>query len=167
MGPLLSDLTQKMQAKSENGDANPTKILIHSTHDTCLAGLASTLEVFDEKWPAFTAAITFELFKKRQQAPAPTSVWQNVLSLLPSSTSEHYVRVRYQNQNKALPFCAEEGKHLPGHPEFCTFAAFRERVKQLTPSDWETECASTSGNKKKDREEAQAAAALTIPRPEH
>ncbi|KAI1798013.1 phosphoglycerate mutase-like protein [Ganoderma leucocontextum] len=167
MGPLLRDLTQKMRAKAEKGEADPTKILIHSTHDTCLAGLSSTLEIFDEKWPAFTAAVTFELFKKQQQAAPPTSVWQNIFSLFPSAqaTSEHYVRVRYQNQNKPLPFCVEEGKHLPGHPEFCTFAAFRERVKQLTPADWEAECAYSSGNKQKDREEAQAAASLTIPRP--
>lgn len=114
-------------------------------------------------------------------------MWQNVLSLLPNTqaTSEHCscnlieclvfirlttvpdVRVRYQNQNKPLPFCAEEGKHLPGHPEFCTFAAFRERVKQLTPADWDTECARTSGNKQKDREEAKAAATLIIPQPKH
>ncbi|KAM5532142.1 hypothetical protein V8D89_014167 [Ganoderma adspersum] len=167
MGPLLSDLTRKMQAKAQKGEADPTKILIHSTHDTCLAGLAGTLEVFDEKWPAFTAAVTFELFKRQQQPASTTSVWQNVLSLLPNAqaTSEHYVRVRYQNQNKPLPFCAEEGKHLPGHPEFCTFSAFRERVNQLTPADWDTECAYASGNKQKDREEAKAAAALTIPRP--
>ena len=49
MGPLLSDLSGKMQAKADKGDADPTKILIHSTHDTCLAGLSSTLGVFDEK----------------------------------------------------------------------------------------------------------------------
>ncbi len=75
------------------------------------------------------------------------------------------VRVRYQNQDKALPFCAEEGKHLPGSPEFCTLAAFRERVKELTPVNWEAECAHTSVNKQKDREEAQAAAALVIAKP--
>ena len=49
MGPLLSDLTRKMHAKAQKGEADPMKILIHSTHDTCLAGLAGTLEVFDEK----------------------------------------------------------------------------------------------------------------------
>ena len=49
MGPLLSDLARKMEAKANKGDADPTKILIHSTHDTCLAGLSSTLEIFDEK----------------------------------------------------------------------------------------------------------------------
>ncbi|KAI0371258.1 phosphoglycerate mutase-like protein [Pilatotrama ljubarskyi] len=168
MGPLLSDLSQKMQAKAEKGDADPTKILIHSTHDTCLAGLSNTLDIFDEKWPAFTAAITFELFKKRDEPEAQsTSPWQSVLSLLGRSRepSEHYVRVRYQNQNKPLPFCAEEGKHLPGSPEFCTLAAFRERVKELTPEDWDAECAHNSVNKQKEREEAQAAASLVIAKP--
>ncbi len=75
------------------------------------------------------------------------------------------VRVRYQNQNKVLPFCADEGKHFPGSPEFCTLAAFRERVQELTPADWEAECAYVSSNKLKDREEAQAAAAKIIGRP--
>lgn len=100
MGPLLSDLAQKMQAKAENSDANAAKILIHSTHDTCLAGLSNTLDIFDERyvypamhthihlmltsicrWPAFTAAVTFELFKKHTPAVQPASPWQNVLSM--------------------------------------------------------------------------------------
>lgn len=51
------------------------------------------------------------------------------------------IRMRYQNKNMILPICAEEGKHLPGSPEFCTFAAFRDRVRELTPTDWDSECA--------------------------
>ncbi|KAH9941178.1 phosphoglycerate mutase-like protein [Epithele typhae] len=125
MGPLLSDLSRKMQVKTEKGDADPAKILVHSTHDTCLAALVSTLESFDNKWPAFTAAITFELFKKREDPVVPTTAWQNIITV----RQIIYVRVRYQNRNLPLPMCAEEGKHLPGSPEFCTFAAFRERVK--------------------------------------
>jgi len=68
MGPLLADLSQKMQHKVDRGAEDPLKILVHSTHDTALAALCSTLDVFDEKWPAFTASITFELFKKSQPA---------------------------------------------------------------------------------------------------
>ncbi|RPD65713.1 phosphoglycerate mutase-like protein [Lentinus tigrinus ALCF2SS1-7] len=167
MGPLLSDLTRKMQEKAAKGGADPTKILIHSTHDTCLAGLASTLDMYDEKWPAFTAAITFELFRKRDAPAPPASAWQNVLTMLGSAqnATDHYVRVRYQNENKILPLCAEEGKHLPGSPEFCTLAAFAERVRELTPKDWEAECAYVPGNKQKDREAAQAAADKVISKP--
>jgi len=47
MGPLLSDMTRKMQHKVGNSDS--TKILVHSTHDTAIAAMAATLDVFDEK----------------------------------------------------------------------------------------------------------------------
>ncbi|KAJ6571732.1 histidine phosphatase superfamily [Mycena capillaripes] len=143
MGPLLADLSQKMKQKADRGDNDPLKILVHSTHDTALAAMCSTLDVFDEKWPAFTASITFELFKK-SQPDEKRSYLQAILSPFKATAApEFFVRMRYQNKNMALPICAEEGKHLPGSPEFCTLAAFRERVKELTPVDWDTECAST------------------------
>ncbi|PFH47755.1 hypothetical protein AMATHDRAFT_66976 [Amanita thiersii Skay4041] len=139
MGPLLSDVARKMQQKADKRDQDPLKLLIHATHDTAIAAICATLDVFDDLWPAFTASVTFELFKKSEQEDAASK--QGVLSSFMSRPAvEHYVRMRYQNKNMALPACAEEGKHLPGHPEFCTLAAFRERIRQLTPVDWETEC---------------------------
>ncbi|CAL1708943.1 unnamed protein product [Somion occarium] len=142
MGRLLSDLSAKMASKVEKGDQDPMKILIHSTHDTALAGLCSTLDVYDEKWPAFSASITFELFRKRDANDLnPPSTWQTVLSPFKRHhPSEHFVRMRYQNRNLVLPICSEEGKHLPGSPEFCTLTAFRDRVRELTPVDWDLEC---------------------------
>jgi len=143
MGRLLDDLVRKMQHKAELGVRDPLKFLVHSTHDTALAALCSTLDVFDEKWPAFTASITFELYRKTEEEESPPSFLQNVLSplLKRKPKSAHFVRMRYQNKNMILPICAEEGKHLPGSPEFCTFAAFRERIRELTPTDWDSECA--------------------------
>lgn len=41
--------------------------------------------------------------------------------------------------------CADDDKHLAGSPEFCTLNAFRERVDELAPRDWEAECAVGSG----------------------
>lgn len=49
MGRLLGDLSRKMQNKATQKDKDPLKILIHSTHDTGLAALSSTLDVFDDK----------------------------------------------------------------------------------------------------------------------
>ncbi|KAF7323871.1 Acid phosphatase [Mycena kentingensis (nom. inval.)] len=145
MGPLLADLSQKLQRKAELGAGDPLKLLVHSTHDTALAAMCNTLDVFDEKWPAFTASITFELFKKPTPVAESSSYLQTVLSPFKSTAanSEFFVRMRYQNRNLALPICAEEGKHLPGSPEFCTLAAFRDRVRELTPVDWERECGTT------------------------
>ncbi|EPS97439.1 hypothetical protein FOMPIDRAFT_1025048 [Fomitopsis schrenkii] len=144
MGPLLSDLTRKLVNKAEQGGRDPLKILIHSTHDTCLAALCSTLGVYDNRWPAFSSSITFELFRRRTRPDlSGQSLWQNVLAPFrqPDASADRYIRVRYQNRNLPLPVCAPEGKHLPGAPEFCTLAAFRDRVQELTPVDWDAECA--------------------------
>ena len=49
MGRLLDDLSRKMQHKVEHGDEDPLKLLVHSTHDTGIAAVCSTLDVFDDK----------------------------------------------------------------------------------------------------------------------
>jgi len=163
MGRLLSDLYIKLHRKTQETETTSAasktpKILIHSTHDTAIAGLANTLDVFDERWPAFTASMTFELFRRRLGAELPVQeseqsdaqqpnpgVLQTVLGSSPfrrrpKTASEYYIRARYQNRNLMLPLCADEGKHLPGSPEFCTLHAFEERVNELTPRDWDAEC---------------------------
>lgn len=201
-----------MQEKAAKGDADPTKILIHSTHDTCLAGLSSTLDMFDDKYDLIVCAVDhvthcalFAAGGQRSQPRSHLSCSGNAIPLLrqrrrgrtfcqcwavretqPGTVCLRLsdicvcvvltailivylfftdVRVRYQNENKVLPLCAEEGKHLPGSPEFCTLAAFAERVRELTPKDWEAECAYVPGNRQKDREEAQAAAEKVISKP--
>ncbi|RDB30261.1 putative acid phosphatase SPBC4.06 [Hypsizygus marmoreus] len=139
MGRLLDDMTRKMQHKIDRGTKDPLKILVHSTHDTALAGLCSTLDVFDEQWPPFTASITFELFKK-PDSEGDSPAHQSILSGFRKPIAEHFIRMRYQNTSMALPICAEKGNHLPGFPEFCTLTAFRNRVRELTPTDFEGEC---------------------------
>lgn len=141
MGRLLADASEKMQRKTQLNSKDPTKLLVHTTHDSTLAALLCTFDVFDDKWPPFTSSVIFELFRKRTPASkqdnfsglgALSSVWRR--------QDEHYVRMRYKNENMVLPMCAEEGKHLPGSPEFCTFETFRRRVEELTPRDWAGEC---------------------------
>lgn len=106
---MLDEMTRKMLNKIEKGDEDPLKILVHSTHDTAIAALCSTLDVFDEKyaavagsnipsrasnfnffrWPAFTSSITFELFKK-QESQASTqqqSYLQSVVGAVSPFTS--------------------------------------------------------------------------------
>ncbi|KAJ2919021.1 hypothetical protein MD484_g1449, partial [Candolleomyces efflorescens] len=106
VGRVFEDMLNKMQHKIEHPDKDPLKILVHSTHDTAIAAIRQTLDVFDDS---------------------------------PRSTLPD-VRMRYQNKNVDLPICAEEGKHLPGHPEFCTLEAFKARMKGLIPQDWDSEC---------------------------
>ncbi|KAF8550160.1 phosphoglycerate mutase-like protein [Imleria badia] len=140
MGRLLADMTTKMQARVQQGEKNPLKILVYSTHDSTLAALCSTFDVFDEKWPPFTSSVTFELFKKGHGGQG--SRLQHLLNGLwgAHAKEEHYVRMRYRNKNLILPLCAKEGDHLPGSPELCTLSVFQRRVKELTPSNWSAEC---------------------------
>lgn len=49
MGRLFSEISGKMNQRVTEDGENPPKILIHSTHDTAIAGLLGTLEVFDDR----------------------------------------------------------------------------------------------------------------------
>jgi acid phosphatase len=49
VGRLFEDLMWKMQKKIDRGVDDPLKILVHATHDTGLAAICSTLDVFDDK----------------------------------------------------------------------------------------------------------------------
>ncbi|KIY47319.1 phosphoglycerate mutase-like protein [Fistulina hepatica ATCC 64428] len=140
MGRMLDTMSQKMQHKVDHGGNDPLKMLVYSTHDTGIAGLLCTFDVFDDKWPDFTASVTFELFK-RDAVAGPSSILQKMMSSFRAKQiPDYFVRMRYQNKNMALPMCADEGKHLPGSPEFCLLKVFRDRVKELTPLDYEAEC---------------------------
>lgn len=63
MGRFLDDLALRMGSKATKEESEPLKLAIYSAHDTSLAGLLSTLDVFDQRWPAFTASVGLELFK--------------------------------------------------------------------------------------------------------
>ncbi|KAF5336555.1 hypothetical protein D9611_006525 [Ephemerocybe angulata] len=146
MGRLFDDMLSKMQRKVEQSEKDPLRILVHSTHDTAIAAIHQTLDVFDDKWPAFTASVTFELYKAPATSTTLAGHSQTILSKLggkshSTSSQRHYIRMRSQNKSVRLPLCADEGSHLPGHPEFCTLEAFKEGMKYLIPEDWDRECA--------------------------
>lgn len=143
IGPLLEDLQKKMQRKVEKRDQDPLKLLVYSTHDTAIVGITNAFDVFDRRWPDFTASVTFELFKQPPQLVKQAKLFgfPSPMNMNPSaSRPSHYVRMRYQNKSLPLPACAKPGDHLPGHPELCTLQAFQRHVKGLTPEDWEKEC---------------------------
>lgn len=49
MGRLLAETSAKMNQTVARDDKNPPKILIYCTHDSVIAGILGTLEVFDDQ----------------------------------------------------------------------------------------------------------------------
>ena len=73
MGRLLEDLSRKMQHKAIYGSQDPLKILVHSTHDTAIAGLCSTFDIFDDRSVTFFCRVMVEahtiFFLKKKDGP--------------------------------------------------------------------------------------------------
>lgn len=145
VGRVMDDVSQKMQTKALKKSEDPLKILVNCTHDTTIAGVLQTFGVYDQKWPAFTSQMTFELYKdKLDTSPPQSGSFLNKFTspfARPRIPKTYYVRMRYQNDTMVLPACAAPGNHLEDHPEFCTLNAFVETIKKFTPTDWEAECA--------------------------
>jgi acid phosphatase len=134
MGRFLDDLSKRLNEKASK-PSTPLKLAIYSAHDTSLAGLLGTLDVFDNHWPAFTASFGLELFRKQPS--------QSILSRLGLGKDDHYVRMRYGDKTLRLPACSKSGDHLEGQPEFCTLQAFTRAVEDLRHpkgKSWEQEC---------------------------
>jgi hypothetical protein len=101
-----------------------------STHDTGVGPLVCALDAVDEefRWPDFASNVTFELHRKRDSAGAK-----------PKPASEHYVRVLYNLEPVALPYCAKD--HYGADPTLCKLDAFFQHCEKLIPKNYEADCA--------------------------
>lgn len=147
MGRLVNELADKMHSRAKKGDQDPLKFAVYATHDTALAGLLSTLDCFDGKWPVFTSSVGLELFRDTSSS----SLFTKMRSLTSSKPAEpHYVRLRYGDRDLQLPACAAKGKHYEGRPELCTLEAFMDVAKSLQHPqgwNWEQQCSVGQGDR--------------------
>lgn len=135
MGRFLWELSQRLNAKASRPSATPLQMAVYSAHDTSIAGILGTLDIFNNRWPAFTASIGIELFKQPGSG--------GILSRLGLKGEQHFVRMRYGDKEMRLPACQAPGDHLAGRGEFCTLEAFTRAVNALRHPrglTWEQEC---------------------------
>ncbi|CBQ72050.1 related to acid phosphatase ACP2 precursor [Sporisorium reilianum SRZ2] len=151
MGRFVNDLANRMSSRAEKGQQDPLKFAVYATHDTALAGLLNTLDVFDGRWPTFTSSMGVELFRDTS-APTSSSIFSRAARLVGFKSAhpqqQHYVRVRYGDRDMKLPACAAQGKHFDGRPELCTLEAFMGIAKSLQHPKgwtWEQQCAVGQG----------------------
>lgn len=111
MGRLLGQLSHRFDESIAEPLTAP-KIGLYACHDTTLAGALKVLRCFDDRWPFFTAYLSFELLKKNQDAARSSPLsWMFGKT---TTDKDHFVRVKYNTNDMFLPACAPPGKHLEG-----------------------------------------------------
>lgn len=111
MGRLIGGLQDRFDTAMSDEKAS-AKVGLYACHDTTLAGVLKVLNCFDERWPYFTAFLSFELLRKQQSSSPMTWIMEKFTG--PKAQEEHYVRVKYNTKDMHLPACAPTGKHLEG-----------------------------------------------------
>lgn len=91
IGPLLGDVLDRFTYAEKT--LTSQKMALYGAHDTTVAGILSTLGVFDNRWPCFTSNITFELLKGQED--------RALLSFL--KRDDYFVRVWYNRRVLTLP----------------------------------------------------------------
>lgn len=164
MGRLLGDLSARLQERISN-PSDRLRLALYGCHDTTLGGILNALDCFDDKWPVFTAYVSFELFKKASSTPTAGGISSWLSSWKSPATQDYYIRFRYNCKDIKLPACSAPGNHLEGSDgTVCTCRsttlrlyhyaanlidriplsvdAFREAVQKIsiTTEEWEKEC---------------------------
>lgn len=119
MGRLWGDLIRRFDNRLSGSEQ--IKLGLYGTHDTTLAGMLKVLGVFDNRWPAFTAYVSVELFKRAEPSTDTVSSpgWLAGLSLSTKHSKtipvqDAFVRLRYNSQDVVIPACKAPGSHLAG-----------------------------------------------------
>ncbi|KAJ8657497.1 hypothetical protein O0I10_006799 [Lichtheimia ornata] len=134
LGSLLGDIRDRMVARADGSDKktgeDARKLYIYSGHDTTIAPLLISMDVFNKRWPPFSSSIVFELFKQKGGGS-----WFG-------RSQKSYVRVRFNDKIMELPACAAPGDHhSSGDKSLCTLEAFQKAIKDNIPDNWAEECA--------------------------
>lgn len=150
MGRLFGDLRQRLQTRIDDPTNDKLKLALYAAHDTTIAPILKVLDVYDERWPDFTAYVSFELFGKAKDedakdGPAHSGLLSrlNLSSAKPADPKDYFVRVRYNSKDMKVPACQPKGMHLEGSDgTVCTFEAFKNAVKDVAISseDWMKAC---------------------------
>jgi len=114
MGRFLSEILGHMDKRI--GGKSDLKLVVFSGHDTTVGPVLVALDVFDDKWPPIASNLILELLEEKQ------------------NPQNRYVRLIYNDRVLQIPGC---------NGTLCPYATFRQKVKELIPNDFHTECKSS------------------------
>jgi len=127
-GPFVKEMLEHWTFLIENQTKVVNHILekkakllyVYSGHDTSIATILNSLEVFNGLAPPYASAVLFELLKREE--------------------GKHFVRIAYKNDTEATPYPLT----LPGCATLCPLEKFKQLTGSLVPEDWANECSLTS-----------------------
>jgi len=97
-------------------------LYVYSGHDTSIATILNSLNVFNGLAPPYASAVLLELFKREE--------------------GKHFVRLAYKNDTEATPYPLT----LPGCDTLCPLEKFKQLTQSLVPEDWSDECSLTASD---------------------
>ncbi|XP_062121652.1 LOW QUALITY PROTEIN: prostatic acid phosphatase [Drosophila sulfurigaster albostrigata] len=114
-GPLLKDILTRFSKKIEKQLHPDRTVFVYSAHDTTIANLLNTLNLFQLHSPPYTACIMFELRVNDQNKPLVSLFYKN-------TTAE------------PLPM------DIPGCGVSCPLEKLFQLYEDVLPVDWDAEC---------------------------
>ncbi|CAB3378604.1 Hypothetical predicted protein [Cloeon dipterum] len=115
-GPLIGEIVNHMKQKVNKTLTPDRKLFLYSAHDTTVANILMTLDLFDAQNPPYTSSILLELHK------------------LPPE--KYFVTILYKNETDREPFKLS----LPGCAFRCPLDDFVKLTSPMIPEDWNAEC---------------------------
>jgi hypothetical protein len=115
-GPLLTDILNRMQMRSNGNLDKRLKFYAFSGHDTSISALLNAFGLDVDIFPHYSTAVFVELHE---------------------INNEFVVKIFYKTQTDSTSVLALE---IPGCSKSCTVEKICELRKHVIPDDWELEC---------------------------
>lgn len=143
-GKLIEDIVGKIQEKVEAN--SPMKLCVYSSHDSMIAPLLTSYQLYNNMWPPFSSHIIFELYQSNSPARQILAAGEQAGKGEAVQREEreggkgaegHFVRMIYNSEVKRIPECQAEAVE---DGTLCPLETFLKISQKLIPRDYKEEC---------------------------
>jgi len=129
-GPFIKEMTEHWNSLTEKHtkvvnhivEKEAKLLYMYSGHDTSIATILGSLNMFNGLAPPYASAVLFELFKGEE--------------------GKHFVRIVYRNDTEVAPYPLT----LPGCSTLCPLEKFEQLTRNIMPDNWTKECSTIGDN---------------------
>jgi hypothetical protein len=118
VGDMLLNFERLVNENIRRTYRNPkAKLYLYSGHDSTIATILGTLNVFERQIPPYSSAVIFELHREKDTVEKP---------------GEYFVEIYFRNETTRPPYKLE----IPQCGQPCTLEAFRTLYQDVIIYDW-------------------------------